>query len=57
MQTLASYLPYQDYTSGRADEEREGGLHRGEEEAEGDDVADDANDVAGGVGGNHLCEL
>jgi hypothetical protein len=30
------------------------GLHRGEEEAEGDDIADDANDVAGGVGGNHL---
>ena len=29
------------------------GLHRGEEEAEGDDIADDADDVAGHVGGNH----
>ena len=29
------------------------GLHRGEEEAEGDDIANDADDVAGHVGGNH----
>ena len=31
-----------------------GGLHRGEEEAEGDDIADD---VAGRVRGNHLALL
>jgi hypothetical protein len=33
------------------------GLHRGEEEAEGDDIANDADDVAGHVGGNHDAHL
>ena len=33
------------------------GLHRGEEETEGDDIADDADDVAGHIGGNHDAQL